>query len=102
MWEEMANKFLTKYLTRKIDKISRWYHNLYPIWYWIYLRYLGKVGLLESSKSWTPRLVGDPILLQRLQLSAMMMVDATTGGALIRKARDEAYELLEEMTSNDY
>ena len=37
-----------------------------------------------------------------LQLSAMMMVDATTGGALIRKDRDEVYELLEEMTSNDY
>jgi len=31
-----------------------------------------------------------------------MMVDVTTGGALMRKNRDEAYELLEEMASNDY
>ena len=37
-----------------------------------------------------------------LQLKTKMMVDAVTGGALMRKDRDEAYELLEEMASNDY
>jgi len=31
-----------------------------------------------------------------------MMVDAVADGALMRKDRDEAYELLEEMASNDY
>jgi len=31
-----------------------------------------------------------------------MMVDATAGRELMRKDRDEAYELLEEMASNDY
>ena len=30
------------------------------------------------------------------------MVDTMTGGALMRKDRDEAYKLLEEMVSNDY
>jgi len=38
IWDEMANKFLTKYFTpAKSAKNLRWYHNLYPIWYWIYL-----------------------------------------------------------------
>jgi len=37
-----------------------------------------------------------------LQLKTKMMVDAAAGGALMRKDRDEAYELLEEMVSNDY
>jgi len=31
-----------------------------------------------------------------------MMVDVAVSGALMRKDRDEAYELLEEMASNDY
>ena len=31
-----------------------------------------------------------------------MVVDATVGGALMGKNRDEAYELLEEMASNDF
>ena len=30
------------------------------------------------------------------------MVDAATGGALMRKDRGEAYELLEDMALNDY
>ena len=30
------------------------------------------------------------------------MIDATVGGALMGKERDEAYELLEEMASNNY
>jgi len=37
-----------------------------------------------------------------LQLNTKMMVDAVAGGALMRKDRDEAYEVLEEMVSNDY
>jgi len=31
-----------------------------------------------------------------------MMVDVAAGGALMRKDRDEDYELLEEIASNDY
>ena len=38
----------------------------------------------------------------RLQLTTKMMVDAAAGGVLMRKNRDEAYELLEEIASNDY
>ena len=37
-----------------------------------------------------------------LQLNTKMTVDAVVGGALMRKDRGEAYELLEEMASNDY
>ena len=38
----------------------------------------------------------------RLQLKTKMMVDVAVCGALMQKDRDEAYKLLEEMTSNDY
>jgi len=31
-----------------------------------------------------------------------MIIDAATGGALMGKERDEAYDLLEEMASNSY
>jgi len=34
--------------------------------------------------------------------STKMLVDAAIVGALMGKERDEAYELLEEMTSNDF
>ena len=37
-----------------------------------------------------------------LQLNTMMMIDVAAGGVLMRKDRDKAYELLEEMASNDY
>ena len=31
-----------------------------------------------------------------------MIIDATVGGALVRKERDEAHKMLEEMASNSF
>ena len=47
-------------------------------------------------------MVGDQFFYNGLQLNTRMIVDATAGGALVGKNRDDALELLKEMASNDF
>jgi len=105
LMDEMANKFLTKYFPPV--KLAKFWGNIttfsqfdsksiYDAW----KRYKGLIR--KVSNHGLPDWLEIQFFYNGLQLKTKMMVDAAAGGALMRKDRDEAYELLEEMVSNDY
>ena len=104
-WEEIANKFLTKYfppsklvkLQGNITSFAQFDNeSIYEAWerYKDLIRKCPHYGL--------PAWLEIEFFYNRLQLNTMVLVDTVVGGAFMGKERDEAYELLEEMTSNDF
>ena len=104
-WDEMANKFLTKYfppskaanlrgdLTTFIQFESE---SNYEAWE-MYKGLIRKVPHYGLS-AW----LEIQFFYNGLNPNTKMIIDAAAGGVLMEKERDEAYELLEEMASNSY
>jgi len=101
----MANKFLTKYFpptksTKFRGDITTFTQfdteSIYNAWQ----RYKGLIR--KISNHGLPEWLEIQLFYNELQINTKMMVDAAARGALMSKNRDDAYELLEEMVSNNY
>jgi len=104
-WDEMANKFLTKYFPPSKAKKLRGdlttftqleFESIYETWE----RYKGLIRKVPHHR--LPAWLEIQFFYNGLNPNTKMIIDATAGGALVGKERDEAYELLEEMASNSY
>ena len=100
----MVNKFLTKYFSPaklvkfrgNITILTQFdFESIYDAWE----RYKGLI--IKVSNNGLPDWLEIQFFYNGLQLNTKIVVDATADGALMRKDRDEAYNLMEEMASND-
>jgi len=104
-WNEMANKFLTKYFspskaTKLRDALTTFTQleseSIYKAWE----RYKGIIKKVPHHG--LPAWLEIQFFYNGLNPNTKIIIDATIGGALMGNERDEAYELLEEMASNSY
>jgi len=103
-WDEMANKFLTKYFppaksAKFWGDITTFTQFVTEFIYDDWERYKGLIRKVLNHG--LPDWLEIQFFYNMLQLKTKMKVDAAAGGALMWKDRDEAYKLLEEMASND-